>query len=380
MVDLWELIGGAAYSTAVFALGRLSANTDWSGLFDSSANQSSESSSESLSSSKCAGLLTEIRQELDTHTASTRRLNEQLDSDDPESICDQAKATRNDNSHFQKFLDDRCSQLEQHSGERGGDLSQLLQNLAGHRERAVELDGVLAKLEDPEQLESAISPLRDCIRDLQDHNRRLQGELQKTREAVAQQSERLEQAKEEARIDALTGLPNRRAFDERIRQSHEAFAEGEPGFVVALLDVDHFKRFNDDHGHATGDRVLEVVAKVLRRSQRGSDHVARFGGEEFVVLLQRVSEEQALTVIDRQRERIGKASLMLDGKSLSITVSAGVAEVRPGESISSVLERADRALYAAKAAGRNQTCRDIDDQADAGEASSADVLKEMSPA
>lgn len=380
MAELWELIGGAAYTSAVFALGRLSASTDWSGLFDSSGNRSTESPGELLSSSKCAGLLTEIRQELDTHTASTRRLNEQLDSDDPESICDQAKATRNDNSHFQKFLDDRCSQLEQHSGERGGDLNQLLQNLAGHRERAVELDGVLAKLEDPEQIESAISPLRDCIRDLQDHNRRLQGELEKTREAVAQQSERLEQAKEEARIDALTGLPNRRAFDERIRQSHEAFAEGEPGFVVALLDVDHFKRFNDDHGHATGDRVLEVVAKVLRRSQRGTDHVARFGGEEFVVLLQRVSEEQALTVIDRQRERIGKASLMLDGKNLSITVSAGVAEVRPGESISSVLERADRALYAAKAAGRNQTCRDMEDQADAGDASSADVLKEMSPA
>lgn len=378
MVDLWELIGGAAYTSAVFALGRLSTNTDWSGLFDLSGNRSSESSDESLSSSQCAGLLTEIRQELDSHSASTRRLNEQLDSADHESICDQAKATRNDNSHFQKFLDDRWSQLEQHSGDQGDDLSQLLRNLAGHRERAVELDGVLAKLEDPEQLESAISPLRDCIRDLQDHNRRLQGELEKTRQAVAQQSERLEQAKEEARIDALTGLPNRRAFEERIRQSHDDFAKGEAPYVVALLDVDHFKRFNDDHGHATGDRVLEVVAKVLRRSQRGTDHVARFGGEEFVVLLQRVSEEQALTVIDRQRERIGKASLMLDGKNLSITASAGVAEVRPGESISSVLERADRALYAAKAAGRNQTCRDIDDQTGAGDTRSSDLLNEMS--
>lgn len=378
MVDLWELVGGAAYTSAVFALGRLSANTDWAGLFETSGSTSSKSDDNSLSDSKCAGLLTEIRQELDTHTASTRRLNEQLDSADHESICDQAKATRDDNTHFQKFLDDRCSQLEQHSGKRGGDLSILLENLAGHRERAVELDGALAKLEDPEQLESAISPLRDCIRDLQDHNRRLQGELEKTRQAVAQQSQRLEQAKEEARVDALTGLPNRRAFDERIAQAHAEFTDGDDPYVVALLDVDHFKRFNDEHGHATGDRVLEVVAKVLRRSLRGTDHVARFGGEEFVILLQRVSEDQAMTVIDRHRERVAKASLMLDGKNLSITVSAGVAEIRPGESISTVLERADQGLYAAKAAGRNQTCR-AEPEPDAENSDSVDVEDVLSP-
>jgi diguanylate cyclase len=358
VAELWELVGGAGYTAAVFAFGRLSSSVNWSTLFDAGSKDTSKIPTKPGSAVNCDGLLTEIRQELSSHSASTRRLNDQLHSDDHDLICDQAKATRTDNSEFQKFLDDRCSELEKHPDSRGSAVKDLLGNLAGHRQRADQLDGMLAKFEEPEQIESAISPLRDCIKDLEDHNKRLQSELEETRKAVAQQSQKLEQAKEEARVDALTGLPNRRAFDERIEQAHSDFVTGESSFAVAILDIDHFKKFNDVHGHAVGDKVLEVVGEVLRRTQRGTDHVARYGGEEFVVLLERLPGVQAKSVVDRHRGRIGKSSLRVDGKDLSITVSAGVAEVQPGESITSVLERADRALYAAKEAGRNQTCFD----------------------
>ncbi len=358
MAELWQLIGGAGYTTAVFALGRLSSSVSWSTLFDSVAKKSSSQSSQPAAVGTSDGLLTEIKRELHTHSASTRRLNEKLDSADHDLICSQAAETRTDNSEFQKFLDDRCSALEQHPDSRGNAVKKLLGKLAGHRERANELEGALAKFEDPTQIESAISPLQNCIRDLEDHNKRLQSELEETRKAVAQQSQKLEQAKEEARVDALTGLPNRRAFDERIEQSHADFVNGKSSFTVAILDVDHFKKFNDEHGHAVGDKVLEVVGEVLRRTQRGTDHVARYGGEEFVVLLDRLPGHQAKSVVDRQRGRIGKSTLRVDGKDLSITVSAGVAEIQPGESITSVLERADQSLYAAKEAGRNQTCFD----------------------
>lgn len=358
MADLWTMAGGVGYTAAVFAIGRLSSSFDWSTLFDSGSKEAVPQNSKKDSRGAAAGLLSEIRQELDTHSASTQRLNEQLDSADHELICDQAKATRSDNSQFQKFLDDRCSQLEKLQDSRGGVIGKVLGNLAGHRERASVLDGALAKFEDPTQIESAISPLQDCIKDLEDHNKRLQSELEETRKAVAQQSQKLEEAKEEARVDALTGLPNRRAFDERIEQAHTAFTEEGTSYAVALLDVDHFKKFNDVHGHAVGDKVLEFVGEVLRRTQRGTDHVARYGGEEFVVLLERVPGHQATAVVDRQRGRIGKSSLRVDGKDLSITVSAGVAEVQPGESMKAVLERADQALYAAKEAGRDQTCFD----------------------
>ena len=358
MADLWTMAGGVGYTAAVFAFGRLSSSFEWSTLFESGSKNSVPQTSKKDSRGAAAGLLSEIKQELDTHSASTQRLNEQLDSADHELICDQAKATRTDNSEFQKFLDDRCSQLEKLQDSRGGVIGTVLGKLAGHRERASELDGALARFEDPAQVEAAISPLQDCIRNLEDHNKRLQNELEETRKAVAQQSQKLEEAKEEARVDALTGLPNRRAFDERIEQAHTAFTEQGTSYAVALLDVDHFKKFNDLHGHAVGDKVLEVVGEVLRRTQRGTDHIARYGGEEFVVLLERLPGHQAKSVVDRQRGRIGNSSLRADGKDLSITVSAGVAEVQPGESIKSVLERADQALYAAKEAGRDQTCFD----------------------
>ena len=358
MADLWTMIGGVGYTAAVFAIGRLSSSFDWSSLSDAGSKNTVPQKSKNDSRGAAAGLLSEIRQELNSHSASTRRLNEQLNSNDHELICDQARATRTDNSEFRRFLDDRCSQLEELHDSRGGMIGKVLGNLAGHRERASELDGVLARFEHPTQIETAISPLQDCIRNLEDHNKRLQSELEETRKAVAQQSQKLEEAKEEARVDALTGLPNRRAFDEQIEQAHIAFSEEGTSYTVALLDVDHFKKFNDVHGHAVGDKVLEFVGEVLRRTQRGTDHVARYGGEEFVVLLERVPGHQATSVVERQRERIGKSSLRVEGKDLSITVSAGVAEIQPGESMTSVLERADKALYAAKEAGRDQTCFD----------------------
>lgn len=358
MADLWTMVGGAGYTAAVFAIGRLSSSFNWSTLFDTGSKKAVPQKSKKASRRAAAGLLSEIRQELNSHSASTRRLNEQLDSNDHDLICDQAKTTRTDNSEFRRFLDDRCSKLEELQDSRGGMIRKVLGNLAGHRERASELDGALARFEDPAQIETAISPLQDCIRDLEDHNKRLQSELEETRKAVAQQSQKLEEAKEEARVDALTGLPNRRSFDEQIEQAHAAFSEKGKSYTVALLDVDHFKKFNDVHGHAVGDKVLEFVGEVLRRTQRGTDHVARYGGEEFAVLLERVPGHQATLVVERQRDRIGKSSLRVDGKDLSITVSAGVAEIQPGESTASVLERADQALYTAKEAGRDQTCFD----------------------
>lgn len=396
MSDLWEFINGAGqsvlavqsagvwqgllnrfiglggYTVAVFILGYLTARARWSALLES-ANASSLGADDAALA--CDNLLAEIRQELDSHSASTRRLNEQLDSPDRDQICDQAKVTRTENTEFQQFLDERCEQLEQHSERRGGTLKKFIQNIAGHRRRASELDVVLARFEDQDQIESAISPLRECIRDLQDHNKRLQTELDQTRKAVARQTEQLEQAQEEARIDALTGLPNRRAFDEKIEELQSLFDRGNSSYVVALLDIDHFKSFNDEHGHAVGDKVLEFVAEILRGTQRWTDHVARFGGEEFVILLPRVAGHKAKFAVDRQRAKIEDATFAIGGESLSVTVSAGVAEVLPGDTIAKVLARADEALYAAKAAGRNQTCLEDD-----GKIASVDQLREMEEA
>lgn len=355
-----RFIGLGGYTTAVFVLGYMTARARGAARLKSQTALTTQETDPAKAAQACDRILAEIRQGIDTHSDSTRQLNEQLDSSDRDRICDQAKATRDENTEFQQFLDDRCSQLKLHSENGGGTLKKFMKSVAGHRRRASDLDVVLARFEDQDQFESAISPLRECIRDLQDHNKRLQAELDQTRKAVAQQSEQLEQAQEEARVDALTGLPNRRAFDEKIEELHALFERGNSSYVVALLDVDHFKNFNDEHGHAVGDKVLGFVADILRGTQRWTDHIARYGGEEFVILLPRMAGHKAKFVIDRHREKIEHASLVSDRQQLGVTVSAGVAEVLPGDTISRVLARADEALYAAKSAGRNQTCLEDD--------------------
>lgn len=353
---LHSFAGLAIYTAAVFVLGYLAARARWAASRDTGGALSDRGVDATSTARECDDLLAEIRQELDSHSDSARRLNEKLDSSDRDVICEQAMETRAENSEFQRFLDDRCSKLKVYSQRRGGALKKFIKSLAGHRQRSGELDVVLARFENRDQFESAISPLRECIRDLQDHNRHLQAELDATRKAVAQQSQQLEVAQEEARVDALTGLPNRRAFDEKIEELHSLFERGNSPYSVALLDIDFFKSFNDEHGHAIGDRVLAFVADVLRGTQRWTDHVARYGGEEFVILLPRMAGHKAKFVVDRQREKIEHAVLKIDRQDLSVTISAGVAEVLPGDTIAKVLARADKALYAAKAAGRNQTC------------------------
>lgn len=353
---LHSFTGLAVYTAAVFVLGYLTARARWAASRHTGVASSDRDTDAASAARECDNLLAEIRQELDSHSNSAQRLNEKLDSSDRDVICDQAMETRAENTEFQQFLDDRCSKLQMHSQRRGGALKKFIKSMAGHRQRSGELDVVLAKFENRDQFESAISPLRECIRDLQDHNRHLQAELDATRKAVAQQSQQLEVAQEEARVDTLTGLPNRRAFDEKIAELHALFDRGNSPYAVALLDIDYFKTFNDEHGHAIGDKVLAFVADVLRGTQRWTDHVARYGGEEFVILLPRMAGHKAKFVIDRQREKIEHAAMKIDRQDLSVTISAGVAEVLPGDTIAKVLARADEALYAAKAAGRNQTC------------------------
>ena len=160
-----------------------------------------------------------------------------------------------------------------------------------------------------------------------------------------QQAEMLEAAKESARIDALTTLPNRRGWDEALsRELARARREQSP-FCIALLDLDHFKEFNDTHGHQAGDRLLRRGASAWKLALRQSDLVARYGGEEFAVLLPICELDEAMQVIERLR-----ASTPEDQ-----TVSAGVAEWNGYEAEEALIDRADLALYNAKREGRDRT-------------------------
>ena len=166
--------------------------------------------------------------------------------------------------------------------------------------------------------------------------------------------EHLEVQRQKALIDPLTGLPNRAAWSERLDYEVNAWHQRGNSLSLAMLDLDHFKRINDGYGHLAGDKVLKIIANVLSKRLRPTDFIARFGGEEFVLLMPDSALADALAVGELLREAIAACPFHFKGEPVTITVSMGVAQFQPGERSDLALKRADEALYRAKAAGRNQ--------------------------
>jgi diguanylate cyclase (GGDEF)-like protein/PAS domain S-box-containing protein len=157
-----------------------------------------------------------------------------------------------------------------------------------------------------------------------------------------------------AHEDELTGLPNRHHFlTEAERLTSSANRHGNP-LTLIIYDLDHFKQINDEHGHVIGDQVLREVARRLRAQLRSEDLPCRWGGEEFVILLPMTDLEMALPLAERLREAFANEPIEVSGLSLALTLSGGVAEKQDEESLNECLVRADKALYAAKSAGRNR--------------------------
>jgi diguanylate cyclase (GGDEF)-like protein len=170
---------------------------------------------------------------------------------------------------------------------------------------------------------------------------------------AAQLRTALQKVERDAATDALTGHWNRRALDDILKQQVELCASCDKPFSVLMLDIDFFKNINDEFGHIVGDDVLRAFAQRLREFLRSGDFCARFGGEEFVVVLPETSPIQALEVAERIRKGVGQSPL-LNTPRVQVTVSIGVATMAQGQSISQLLAAADAAVYLAKNAGRNQ--------------------------
>lgn len=165
----------------------------------------------------------------------------------------------------------------------------------------------------------------------------------------------VEEAQRLATVDPLTGLPNRRAFLASFEKEMERSRRLGYPLCVAMLDVDHFKSVNDQHGHAAGDEVLSSVGRLLAQEARKIDLPARWGGEEFIVALAGTDIEGAYIAAERMRKVLASTPVTVSpGKSISISASFGVARLEPGESADVVIDFADRAMYAAKTAGRNR--------------------------
>jgi diguanylate cyclase len=214
-------------------------------------------------------------------------------------------------------------------------------------------------VDDLEQVSKAgivITELAALARAMMSRTREIEFNLNESEKRAATLQQSLDEARRVADEDHLTGLPNRRAFELMFDKEIESAREAGDSLCVAFVDIDHFKRINDTHGHASGDRVLKVVAETLSRISNARCHVARHGGEEFAVIFRAITPEKAWARLDGAREEIAERRLVNRATDMpfgKVTFSGGVADVFAYDSKSDALRAADEALYIAKQSGRN---------------------------
>ncbi len=232
----------------------------------------------------------------------------------------------------------------------GGDASRYGASLAG-------LSSDLRVTRAAGQVRSIIQRIVSETSRMQEQAQQLEKRLQSSSREITILRQDLEVSRRDAMTDSLTGIANRKYFEARLRElARRAMEENEP-LCLLIADIDHFKNFNDTHGHQRGDEVLKLVARGLTDNIKGRDLAARYGGEEFVIILPRTKLVNAVTVADHIRKNVANKRIVKKstGETLGkITLSIGVAQYRPGEVLSQLIRRADEALYTAKCKGRDR--------------------------
>jgi diguanylate cyclase len=212
--------------------------------------------------------------------------------------------------------------------------------------------------DDASAVKAVVENLTAATRKVRSESAMLESRLAETNAELGRLRENLDQVRKDAMTDGLTNLANRKAFDERLEACCEAADADGKGMTLAIIDIDHFKGFNDTWGHQIGDQVLRYVASVIGRMGATPRLAARYGGEEFAIIFPSENGRTAMAILEEIRIEVSSRSLKRRSTNEdlgAITVSAGYAERLVGESTTSLVERADAALYASKHGGRNRT-------------------------
>ncbi|HEX5329556.1 GGDEF domain-containing protein [Sulfuricurvum sp.] len=186
-------------------------------------------------------------------------------------------------------------------------------------------------------------------------NQNMSDELEKAQSKINTLNKELHEARASLTTDELTKVGNRQGFNEEMKLLIEAGQEKKLSLVLMMIDVDNFKYLNDEYGYVAGDKVLYFIAQTIKGMIRTADSVYRYGGEEFAVVLNRCDVSQAQTIADKIREKIEKSNLLYAGKNVHVTISVGVTIHKQADTIETLVERADKALYCAKKSNKNCT-------------------------
>lgn len=271
--------------------------------------------------------------------------------------------------HAQFFGADAHESFEEIGYQLNAELQKLMESMARAGEDTAAFDRTLTDAGDeldrggPKDIKAIVQRLSAATRAVQARNRKLEEQLQASAKEVDGLRTRMETVRKESLTDALTGLANRRCFDDAARRAIDAAVTEDKPMSLIISDVDHFKKFNDTFGHAIGDQVLRLVGQCLRSNVKGKDLAARFGGEEFVVILPDTPLAHAMAVANDIRKTVETKKIVQrsTGKDMgTVTLSLGVAQYAPGEQVADLLNRADACLYAAKRGGRNRVMTERD--------------------
>ena len=279
------------------------------------------------------------------------------------------KFTPSINAHlFRRYISGHdVGEVEQARSDLGMLIQEVSASLRNAGRDAKSFEGVLngfaanvADTDDIKGLGNLLGELLDATRDMHSNTSGLREHFEEKSREIESLQEQLKAERKRAMSDPLTGLFNRTALFERLEDAIAAASTGESPSVI-MFDIDHFKKINDTHGHLIGDRVIRFVAQTLQKNIKGQDTAARFGGEEFTVLLPNTPTNGAVAVAQAIRKVIEDAKLVrADNKKPlgDITISAGVSTYRPGEDLMDFMNRADQALYRSKNEGRNRVSAD----------------------
>lgn len=275
------------------------------------------------------------------------------------------------------FRNDRACEEISTAGSRietlvGGMLQQLGEagkTTADYGDTLAGLSGELSGQPKPEVMRAKVADLLKETQKVVEKNRTLQEQIGKSSEEISELRENLERVRQEAMTDELTGIANRHFFEARLREAAQEHGESGTALSLLMIDIDHFKKFNDTYGHRVGDEVLKVVGRVLRDGVKGRDAPARYGGEEFAVVLPQTCLRDAVTVAEQLRVTLTSRQLKNRKTGASygtITISVGAAQYRTDEPLEEFVQRADEALYRAKRDGRNRVVGEVEPDATLG--------------